>query len=420
MNRLRQHRLWLVVILGLSTIFSLAGDLTLYATLPVNAGNLLLTLGQIGVILSANRFIRLISNPITGFLLDRGHRRPVYLVGLLLGTGSTLIYALTHQFSVLLLGRLVWGFAWSFINITGKTMVIDITDRSNRGRYLGILNLMVSLGLSLNPLLGGFLADAVGFRPTMLLSALLTGIGLLLALFLLPESRNAAVRKSVESEVPTHPLPEPVSTSYFYRLTNSVDLSGLGWQTWLVVGLTFITAFAGFGLVMGTAGIFLTQEVQADLHLFNWVLGVTGMTGFLLGFRAILIALTSPIAGSSSDRSQTRWPSTQAGLMLGLVGMLAMGILPVMAAVFVGISLIAIGEGVLMTVLPALIGDHATQDKRGKAVGVAFLAGDLGSAVAPMLAYSLVEMIPLRVMYLASAGAFAVGLLFVWGRRFFR
>lgn len=48
MNRLRQHRLWLVVIWGLSTIFSLAGDLTLYATLPVNAGNLLLTLGQIG------------------------------------------------------------------------------------------------------------------------------------------------------------------------------------------------------------------------------------------------------------------------------------------------------------------------------------------------------------------------------------
>ena len=61
----------MVLILGNSTIFSLAGDLTLYATLPVNAGNLLLTLGQVGVILSANRFIRLLSNPITGYLVDR-------------------------------------------------------------------------------------------------------------------------------------------------------------------------------------------------------------------------------------------------------------------------------------------------------------------------------------------------------------
>lgn len=406
---LRQHRFWFVLILGLATIFSLAGDLTLYATLPVNAGNLMLTLGQIGVILSANRFIRLGSNPITGWLLDQGRRRPVFLAGLVLGVVSTLTYALTEQFLILFIGRLIWGFAWSFINISGKTMVIDITDREDRGRYLGYLNLLISLGLMLNPLLGGILAEGFGFRPTMLTAVSLTALGFLMALIFLPESGRSPgdTRTTEYLTLELSPQVDPGIT--WQDIKDGFDISGLGGGIWLVISLSFITAFSGFGLVMSTAGLFLVQEADKGMIFFGNLIGAASLTGVILGLRALLIAVTSPLVGSVSDHHTSRWPMVLLGLVLGMLGMAAFGVLPALIAVFLGVGMIAAAEGSLMSVLPALVGDMTSPGKLGKTIGLMYMAGDLGSALAPLIVYALVDQVSLRMAYLASGFAFGIG-----------
>jgi MFS family permease len=412
-NRVPNHRWRLVLVLGIATLLSLSGDLTLYAILPVNAGGLPLTLAQIGVLLSANRFVRLLSNPLTGFLLDRGKRRPIYLTGMLLGTLSTLIYAHTRLFAVLLIGRLVWGLAWSFINVGGTTMVVDSTQQGDRGRFLGILNLMLSLGLALNPLIGGFLADAVGFSPTMLFCALLTGAGFLLTLFLLPETRPDRPQETPVKYLPEAHLPPSVSRPAWVKNLREFHPSSLGWGTWLAIFLNLILFFAGNGLIMATIGRFLALELAGGVTIGRTFLGISALTGTALSGRSLLIGLAAPLSGAFSDRGQSRWPAVLIGLTLGAAGMLALGGLPTGFALVVGITLLAIGEGVLMTVLPAVVGDSAHLSQRGRALGLTFVAGDLGGAMAPLLVYSLLVLIPLRIVYLASAAAFGLGVLLV-------
>ena len=412
-NRAPNHRWRLVLVLGIATLLSLSGDLTLYAILPVDAGGLPLTLAQVGVLLSANRFVRLFSNPLTGYLLDRGKRRPIYLSGMLLGTLSTLIYAHTRLFGVLLIGRLVWGFAWSFINVGGTTMVVDSTQPSDRGRFLGILNLMLSLGLALNPLIGGFLADAVGFRPTMLFCALLTGTGFLLTVFLLPETRPDPTEKSPHKDLPNAPLTPATSRPAWLTRLRGFDPRVLGWGTWLAIFLTLILFFAGNGLIMATIGRFLALEVAGGVTVWGTFLGISALTGMALSTRSLLIGVAAPLSGAFSDRGHSRWPAVLIGLGFGAAGMLALGGLPTAPALVVGISLIAVGEGVLLTVLPAIVGDGTPLSQRGRAMGLTFVAGDLGSALAPLLVYSLLALIPLRTVYLASAGAFGLGIMLV-------
>ena len=414
-NSTPNHRWRLVLVLGIATLLSLSGDLTLYAILPVNAGGLPLTLAQIGVLLSANRFVRLLSNPLTGFLLDRGKRRPIYLYGMLLGTLSTLIYAHTRLFGVLLIGRLVWGFAWSFINVGGTTMVVDSTQQSDRGRFLGILNLMLSLGLALNPLIGGFLADAVGFRPTMLFCALLTGAGFLLTLFLLPETRPDTSHETPVEDLPETHLTPGISRPAWATRLRSFHPGALGWGTWLAIFLTMILFFAGNGLIMATIGRFLALELAGGVTFGGTLVGISALTGMSLSARSLLICLAAPLSGAFSDRGQSRWPAVLIGLTLGAAGMLALGGLPTGPALWVGITLISIGEGVLLTVLPAVVGDSAPLSQRGRALGLTFVAGDLGSALAPLLVYSLLALIPLRTVYLASAAAFGIGIMLVLG-----
>lgn len=412
-SHFNNQRLRLVIVLGIATLLSLSGDLTLYAILPVNAGGLLLTLGQIGVLLSANRFVRLLSNPLTGFLLDHGKRRPIFLSGMLMGTLSTLIYAQTHLFWVLLIGRLVWGFAWSFINVGGHTMVVDSTHRRDRGRFIGLLNLLLSLGLALNPLIGGFLADGLGFRPTMLLCALLTGSGFLLALFFLPETKPDVAEKINPEEPEVGSATENANQVNWITALKKFNIHDFSKQTWLAILLTLIIFFAGNGLIMATIGRFLALEFEGGFNIRNTFFGIASLTGICLSVRSLLIALSAPLSGSFSDRSRTRWTVVLIGLSLGAAGMLALGTLPALNGLLVGMPLIALCEGMLFTVLPAIVGDQAEVSQRGRALGLTFMASDLGAALAPLLVYSLITLIPLRTIYLASAGAFGLGLVLV-------
>lgn len=99
---------------GLAMALSLAGDLTLYAVLPAYASSLGIGLATLGILLSANRIIRLISNPLVGYLADRFNRRTLVLIGLSLGVLSTLLYVVPHGFGAFFFGRILWGISWLF------------------------------------------------------------------------------------------------------------------------------------------------------------------------------------------------------------------------------------------------------------------------------------------------------------------
>jgi len=80
-------------------------------------------------------------------------------------------------------------------------------------------------------------------------------------------------------------------------------------------------------------------------------------------------------------------------------------------AVPLGVAIIALSTGALLTTLTALTGDLAASSQQGWAAGRLATAGDLGSAAGPLLAFALLSLIDLRWVYLLCGLGFASSLL---------
>ncbi|MDH3642615.1 MAG: hypothetical protein OES38_10995, partial [Gammaproteobacteria bacterium] len=78
-----------VAFIAAATAFSLLGDQVLYAVLPVYYEDLGLTPIQVGILLSANRWIRLVTNELAHRLGQGPSQRALFLGAFVLGVAST-------------------------------------------------------------------------------------------------------------------------------------------------------------------------------------------------------------------------------------------------------------------------------------------------------------------------------------------
>ncbi|MCZ6616487.1 MAG: MFS transporter, partial [Gammaproteobacteria bacterium] len=163
-----------VALIGTATAFSLLGDQVLYAVLPVYYDTLYLTPVQVGILLSANRWIRLLTNEMAHRVSTPGRERPLFLAAFVLGIMTTLAYALTTYFWLLLAARLAWGLAWSFIRHIGVQNVMAGVAGDRVGRTMGMYNAFSRAG-SVGGLLGGaVLVDLFGFSAGVLMLAVVS------------------------------------------------------------------------------------------------------------------------------------------------------------------------------------------------------------------------------------------------------
>ena len=87
-----------VVFIAAATAFSLLGDQVLYAVLPVYYADLGLTPIQVGILLSANRWIRLLTNELAHRLGRGPAQRAIFLGAFALGALTTAAYLLSNSF----------------------------------------------------------------------------------------------------------------------------------------------------------------------------------------------------------------------------------------------------------------------------------------------------------------------------------
>jgi len=372
--------------LGLGTALSLMGDATLYTVLPTHTSEAGIVLGSVGIILGANRAVRVFLNSPVGLAYDRWPRRRLFVPALFIGALSTMVYAATHGFWPLLVGRLLWGLAWSGIWVGGATVILDVTTDQDRGRWTGLYQTWFFLGAALGAFAGGLLTDRLGYSATMWVGAALTTLGGLAALLLLPETRGAR----------RNPGTAPVEETNRSLRSNS--------SLWIVASLQGINRFVTAGVLSATMALL----VQHRLSSTGLALGVATVTGALMAGRTLLSTVSAPLAGTISDWLGSRWKVTAGGLAIGIIGMilLAWG---TPLAILTGVSLGAVTGGSVQALVIALTGDLASEAQRGRAIGLLHTVGDLGSAVGPPAAYTLLPWIGLPGVYLLCVGLFAIG-----------
>ncbi len=261
----RRQQQWNVLLpAGFAMALALAGDLTLYAVLPAYAAGLGIGLASLGLLLSANRLIRLVSNPLVGMLSGRVRRRGLVLAGLTTGMLSTLLYVLAHGFWVFLLGRVLWGISWSLLYIGIYCMILDVTEPEERGWGSGMLQTFYFAGLAINPLIGGFLSARFGFVNALLVCAGLQALGLLGAVLFLPDTHPVAVPGDAQARPRFSPARwwagvrewlGGLSAAWFSR--NRVVISA---NT-----LYLLTLFIGDGIIMSTITLYLQQRYGSGI-----------------------------------------------------------------------------------------------------------------------------------------------------------
>lgn len=401
-----RSQLRLLFPLGIGMALSLTGDSTMYAVLANQIDGLGISLGVVGVLLGANRMVRIPGNLVAGTLYDRTDRRPLFLAGLALGILSTVSYSLVQGFWPLFAGRVLWGISWSLINVGGYTMILDRSSTADRGRMTGLYQMAFMLGLTISPILGGTLTDSLGFQAAVRICALVSGLGFVVALIALPETRP-------RQEAIRHPF----ARGLFQRRPS--DPSGtprrVDWRILASGYIYLVVLFVNSGVLMSTIGLYLEQRWGANIPIGATAVGVASLGGLLLALRSALGIVAGPVAGIISDRVGNRWPVVRGGLLLGSGGFVVLALLSSVGAVPVGVALVSLGTGALATTVIALVGDLAEARRQSLVMGGIATAGDIGSALGPVFAFGLAFAFDLRWVYLACALALASGLLVTLG-----
>jgi MFS transporter, DHA1 family, multidrug resistance protein len=400
-RRIRPDQIRLLLPLGMAVSLSLAGDSTLYAVLANQVEVVGISLAGVGVLLGANRLIRIPANPLAGLLNDRWGRRRLFLLGMFLGMLSTLAYGWAYGFWPLLAARLLWGTAWALINVGGYIMVLDRSTSADRGRMTGFYQISYMLGLSLSPIIGGALTDALGFRPAVRICALITGFGFVIALLFLPETRPQELGQQLDRNGHR----SRPSVARLFGMVQRMDR-----QMWAVAFLSLSIFLVSNGVLMSTISLYLAQRWGTSISLGSLTVGVSSVAGAMLSMRAALGVVSGPVAGTVSDRLRDRWPVVVVAILIALSGFAILTQPVSVLLAFAAVMLVASGAGALIAVLAALVGDRVAGDRPGVAMGALATAGDIGSAIGPLVGYALAVRLDLRWVYLLCAAILGAGL----------
>lgn len=383
---------------GLVIALCILGDSFLYSLLPLEADRLGIALPLVGVLLSANRLVRLLSNTAAGGVYERfGAQRP-FVFSAALGILTTAVYALGQGFWLFLPARLGWGMAWSGLR-QGGYQAVWASDERRRGRLMGLLWGIIRLGSALSVVVGGYLRDQFGYR---------TAASVVLALSVLALPLAAALRWPAAIR---HVAPVRPAGALWSGLLAALRADRS--RRLLLAGLIY-AIFEG--VLISTTSLFLAGRLVADGVAAGLAGRVGTVAGFLLAVRWMAEIVCGPAIGALADRfgHVTALVGLAFSLLAGVLGMTWLAGLPMLLALLVAF----ISSAGLNITLSAVASIEAQRAERPQLfVGAYTTAGDAGSAAGPLLAYSLSALVGgIQNLYLAGAMILALAVAAYWRR----
>jgi len=180
-----QPRTALIVLTALN-LLNYADRNVLFAVQPLVQSEFHLSKQQIGLLTSAFLGFYMIAAPFVGPLADRYSRKLIIVFGAIFWSGLTLLTAVTHTYTQLLIRHTLVGIGEATFVTIAPTFVADLFAEKIRGRILGVFYLAIPVGSAAGYLLGGYLAPQHGWRFPFYIAAV-PGFVLALAVMFLKE-----------------------------------------------------------------------------------------------------------------------------------------------------------------------------------------------------------------------------------------
>jgi MFS transporter, Spinster family, sphingosine-1-phosphate transporter len=178
-----QPRTALIVLTALN-LLNYVDRNVLFAVQPLVQAEFHVSKEQIGFLTSAFLGFYMIAAPFVGPLADRYSRKLIIVLGAVFWSGLTLLTAVTHNYTELLIRHTLVGVGEATFVTIAPTFVADLFHENVRGRILGVFYLAIPVGSAAGYLLGGYLAPTHGWRFPFYIAAVPGFVLALLVLFL--------------------------------------------------------------------------------------------------------------------------------------------------------------------------------------------------------------------------------------------
>ncbi|NSW81725.1 MAG: MFS transporter [Syntrophothermus sp.] len=299
-----------------------------------------------------------------GSMADIKGRKPIFMAGIAIFGLTGLVGGLARTSSLLLAMRVLQGMGGALIFSTGMAILTAVTPPGMRGKFLGINSAVVYVGVSVGPVLGGFITHYLGWRYIFFFITFLTLMALL-----------AATR---------------IKTDVAPGKMTGFDLAGAAFYTSglvaLMYGLSIIATAAmgkwllGLGVVL--LALFVYRELNSEsplielrvllrnrsfafsnLAAFINYMATSGVTfllsiylqmvkglsaqaaGMVMLSQPVIMALVSPYSGRMSDKVEPQIVATW-GMALTMVGLIMYQFVnPDTSLIYVAITLVVMGLG---------------------------------------------------------------------------
>lgn len=343
-------------------------------------------------------------------LADIAGRERAWIAGLGVFTAGSALSGLAPTLTLLLAARALQGLGAALIFGPALALIVDAFPRAQRGQALGMNALIVSLGVTAGPTLGGLISGTVGWRWIFFVNVPLGVVGLLVAQRVFRFAGGARSRR----------FDLPGAAAFGLGLAGlSLGLSfGSEWG-WTSPALLLTLAVAVVSLVSGVVierrrvdplvdlgqlvsrrlGLPLASLLFSILALFavsflmpfyfEELRGLTPLeAGLLLTPYSLGLALAAPISGRLADRDQARWlRSVGLGLVAAGFGLLAqVGVATSLLEIALWLAVCGIGQGLFISPNTSAVMNAVRADQSGVASGLIATTRAVGQSLSVAIA----------------------------------
>ncbi len=340
-----------------------------------------------GLIFAANFMTSFIFQPLWGSLADKYGRKIMLLRS---GFGMAIVIVLMGFAQTpwqLLLLRLLNGTISGF-NPASIALVSGTTPKHRTGFAMGMMQSGSVAGTILGPLIGGLMADYIGFRPIFYVVGALLFVASLLALFLVKENFNRE-----------EALHQPKVSVYqgFRELARIPQLPAL-------FGVTFLLQFAMIS-PMALLPIYVEKLHGTPEDIAFWAGLVTAVTG-------ISNMIASPILGRLSDKMGAHRILTYA-LIGAALFLIPQAFVTSVWQLIVVRFLMGVFMGGLLPSVNALIRSYTPDGKESRAFGFNSSTLALGNMTGALLGGVLSGYIGIEGLFIVSGGLLLLNTVWV-------
>jgi MFS family permease len=331
-----------------------------------------MSLWEVGLILSVNRFVRLPLNPVMGWLYTRIPLRTGLLAAVALAAFTTFGYGIAQGLWPWLLLRCTWGVAWSLLRLGGFMTVVAQSEDHNRGYLMGTYNGLYRLGSLFGMLLGGGGATLIGIEWVAILMGAVSLLGIpLIVLFVQPQPAAQPMR-------PETALPGALNWKSF--------------SLWKVMGSGFFVSLLIQGVLTSTLSFLIDRRFTEEVRIWGITMAAATLSGIIQASRWAWEPFLAVKFGRWSDGPRGRMPWFCSFLLVAAFGFVCTPIGGSVTWWIAVILLVMVASTALTTLMDTLASDTSKHAQSLSVMTLYSVVLDFGAAAGPIVAFLLLSL----------------------------